>query len=172
MAQTWHFVSNRQLPFLNYLLPAVTILIAQLLEVLPGQLFSGVMPFLGPAVLFYWGLYRPRYMPVWETFLLGLISDILFSPILGLHGLIYLLVRQVAVAQRRYLSMRNFTILWVTFAVMMAGVFIMHSFYMTTIGFDHDPLVFTKLTQTCFAFPLVYYIIARFHHGLRYEGWL
>lgn len=172
MSEKWHFVPERQIPVLNYLLPSVTVLFAQLLEMLPGQPLAGVMPFMAVAVVFYWGLYRPHYIPLWQAFALGLVSDIFFSPVLGLHALIYMMVRQVGAAQRRYLSMRNFTILWTTFSVMMAGIFIIQSFYMTSIGFEHDPLVFTKLTQTCFAFPLVYYILARFHYYLLHEGWL
>lgn len=172
MNQRWHFVPERKIPFLNYLLPLFTLLLALSLELVPGQPMAGVMPFLGPAVLFYWGLYRPQDIPLWLAFLTGLVSDVFFSPVLGLHGLIYMLVRQVGVAQRRYLSMRNFVVLWTTFCALMAGIYIIQSFYMTAIGFAHDPLVFTKLTQTCFAFPLVYYMLARLHHFLRREGWL
>lgn len=172
MNKEWHFVRERQIPLLNYMLPAGTVLLAQIFELLPNHVLSGVMPFLGAGVVFYWSLFRPTYMPFWLAFLLGLISDVFFSPLLGLHALIYMLIRQVGVAQRRYLSMRNFTTLWMTFSLMMIGVFIIQSFYMTSVGFMHDPLVFTKLTQTCFSFPLVYYLLARVHYLLVYEGWL
>ena len=172
MSKKWHFVPQRKIPILNYVLPPATILLAQMLVIIPGHFLSGVMPLLGSCVLFYWALYRPRFVPPWQAFLLGLVSDVFFSPVLGLHALIYILVRQVGEGQRRYLAMRNFTILWVTFSVMIAGILMIKSFYMTSIGYPNDPLVIIKYAQTCLAFPLVYYVFARTHHFLIYEGWL
>ena len=172
MSKNWHFVSQKKIPILNYILPPVTILLAQIFELLPGKIFSGMMPLLGVCVVFYWSLYRPQFIPLWQTFFLGLLADVFLSSVLGLHALIYMFARQIGKGQRRYLSMRNFKILWGTFSVMIAGIVLIESFYMTTTGYAHDPLILIKVAQTCFAFPLVYYFLARVHKFLIYEGWL
>ena len=172
MAERWHFVSDYKLSFLNYLLPFLSISFVLFLEVIPNSFFSGIMPFMGPIVVFYWAFYEPRYFPKTVALLLGFFSDTVFSAFIGPHMVIYFIVRQVAVAQRRYLAMRKFVSLWLAFSVLMVGLFVMQAFYMHTLNFEHDPFVFTKLTQTIFAFPVVYYALAKVHYYLIYKGWL
>jgi len=168
----WHFTPDPRLPVLNFFLPTLTVLGLMMLEFTPSTPLSGIMPWLSMPAVFYWGLYRPQHLPVWLGFLLGLILDVLSGPVLGLYGVMYVLLRQVGKAQRRYLVMRNFIMLWLTFSALLGGLVLIHTFFMTTVGFNYDVLVPLKFVQTVAAFPFVYYILARGHHYLVYEGWI
>ena len=111
----WHFTPDPRLPFLNFVLPFLTVFLLMLLEFTPGTPLSGIMPWFAMPAVFYWGLYRPQHFPLWLAFLMGLVLDIISGPVLGLYAIMYVLIREVGKAQRRYLVMRNFIMLWLTY---------------------------------------------------------
>ncbi|MBA43432.1 MAG: rod shape-determining protein MreD [Magnetococcales bacterium] len=168
----WHFTPDPRLPFLNFVLPFLTVFLLMLLEFTPGTPLSGIMPWFAMPAVFYWGLYRPQHFPLWLAFLMGLVLDIISGPVLGLYAIMYVLIREVGKAQRRYLVMRNFIMLWLTFSGLLAGLLLIHTFFMTTVGFNYDSIVPLKFVQTVAVFPLLYYVLARGHHYLVYEGWI
>ncbi len=168
----WHFVPDSRLPSANAILPTLTILLAQLIELIPGTYLSGIMPWMTFSIIFYWGLYRSEYLPLWLCFSLGILADILTGAVLGLYGLMYVAIREVAKGQKRYLAMRNFPMMWIAFSSLIGGLVMIQTFILTSVGYIYDPFVLAKYVQTVFAFPIVYYVIARVHHHLVYEGWI
>ena len=168
----WHFTPDPRFPILNLFLPFITVFLLILLEFTPSTPVSGVMPWFAMPAVFYWGLYRPQHLPIWLAFTLGLILDLLSGPVLGLYALMYVMIRQVGMAQRRYIVMRNFIMLWLTFAALLTGLVAIHTFFMTTVGYSYDTLVPLKYVQTVAIFPVLYYLLARGHHYLVYEGWI
>lgn len=96
----------------------LTGLIAILLDASPG---GGLMvaPFLA-AVLFFWIIHRPEAAPLWVSFLLGLLLDVLAGGILGVNALA--LMGAQFLAGRWVSGHALFWMRWTIFAVYLALV--------------------------------------------------
>ena len=49
----WHFTPDPRLPFLNFVLPFLTVFLLMLLEFTPGTPLSGIMPWFAMPAVFY-----------------------------------------------------------------------------------------------------------------------
>lgn len=103
--------------------PAVTTLALILLSVVPLEIpyFTRITPLLALTAVYYWGVYRPTLMPVVLVFLLGLLQDLLGGGIIGLTALVFVVVRQLSVSQRRVLASNPFVVGWAGFALVAIG---------------------------------------------------
>jgi rod shape-determining protein MreD len=86
---------------------------------LPG--FAQVAPSWPMMGIFYWSIYRPDLMPVWGAFLIGILTDIVGGTPLGINALLFLLIREIVVGQRRFFITNAFPLAWATFAVIALG---------------------------------------------------
>jgi rod shape-determining protein MreD len=73
-------------------LPALTVLAASLMMMLPLPLAWPVMPHLPLLLVLLWATVQPRLLPAWLAFLLGLVQDALAGAPIGLHGTLFLLL--------------------------------------------------------------------------------
>lgn len=72
--------------------------------------------------LYYWSVYRPRFILPWLAFASGFLIDVLAGFPLGLNAFLYVAVQAVIISQRRLLTVQNFFIIWAGFAVVMVLV--------------------------------------------------
>lgn len=67
-------------------------------------------------ILFYWAIYRPTLLPPVLIFIVGMCTDIIGGLPLGLNSFILLIVRQLIVDQRVFLTGQPFTVIWLGFS--------------------------------------------------------
>ncbi len=101
---------------------AITLLLV-VASVLPTHTpsFGTVSPILSLMAVYYWSIFRPDLMPPFAVFGAGLVQDILFSTPLGAFAFIFLLVRMVVVAQRRFFIGNSFVVMWWGFMLVAVG---------------------------------------------------
>lgn len=107
------------------IVPFVLTLLLLLLSLLPFNIpaYAPVVPSLAMPAIYYWVVFRPDLMPLWATFLIGLVQDLLTGVPLG-TGIMMLLILHLAVmGQRRIFTNASFAMLWVIFALLAALVF-------------------------------------------------
>ena len=108
--------ARQMVPFLISLL---LVILTTLPTRLPG--FAQVAPSWPIMGVFYWSIYRPDLLPMWATFVIGLINDIVLGLPLGISALVFLLVRASVVSQRRFFLTNAFPMTWAAFAVIALG---------------------------------------------------
>lgn len=108
---------------LRSLLPAAVTLVAVLLAAVPFGVpfFAVVTPFLSLMAVYYWSIYRPDLLPPAAVFAIGILQDVLTGSPVGLLALVLLLVRALAVSQRRILRGQAFVVEWAGFLLVAAG---------------------------------------------------
>ena len=147
-------------------LPALAILAAIFLNQISFDLFylQMSMPLLAAGVIFYWGMYKPRLIPMWACFALGLVQDSFVGVPYGVHALGFILLRQLAVSQQRFLVGRSFDLVWVSYAMCLALWGVVEGFVMSVTGKPMDMWVVLRLVNTALIFPIAYTLMARLHH--------
>ena len=110
------FVARSLLPM------AITLLLA-VASGLPTHIPSlgAVSPLLSLMAVYYWSIFRPDLMPPFAVFGAGFFQDILFSTPLGAFAFIFLLVRVIVVAQRRFFIGNSFVVMWWGFMLVAVG---------------------------------------------------
>ena len=83
---------------------------------LPG--YSAVRPNFMLIPVFYWAVYKPENFSVIAAFTFGLMQDLLEETPLGVNTLVFTVFYILAESQRRFLSNKPFTSVWVGFAVL------------------------------------------------------
>ena len=86
---------------------------------IPG--FSRVAPLLPLMAVYHWAIFRPRLLPAYAVFLIGLFQDILTGAPIGMNAFVFLVVYGVVLTQKRFFLGKSFFILWLGFAVIAAG---------------------------------------------------
>ena len=105
------------------LLPMAIILLLIVASGLPTHTpsFGTVSPVLSLMAVYYWSIFRPDLMPPFAVFSAGFFQDILFSTPLGAFAFIFLLVRVIVVAQRRFFIGNSFVVMWWGFMLVAVG---------------------------------------------------
>ena len=95
---------------------------------MPLRLFEGFAPtpILPLAIVFFWSIYAPDFMPPPGVFLIGLSQDLLNGGPIGLWAMVYLVTQYVVLSQRAYFLGREPKVVWIGFgfAAAAAGVMI------------------------------------------------
>lgn len=99
--------------------PVATIFLTVLLGQLPFPLpfFADVSPSLALMAIYYWVAFRPDLTPRWAVFSVGLVQDALTGAPFGLYALVFLLVLEIVLNQRRFISGKPFWVFWSGFAL-------------------------------------------------------
>ncbi len=88
----------------------------------PGaSLFINLLPAIA---IYYWSLMRADFLFSSHVFLVGCLQDIISGAPIGLHAVIYLIVRMVAFNQYRIFLRRSFWLVWLAFSTLIAVLFI------------------------------------------------
>ena len=103
--------------------PLVLTLMLVILGMLPVHVegIGVVLPALSLMAVYYWSIFRPDLMPVAAVFAVGLFQDILSGIPLGVHALVFVLVRTAVMSKRRFFLGHSFVTIWWGFALLGAG---------------------------------------------------
>jgi rod shape-determining protein MreD len=135
--------------------------------------FARVVPALGMISIYHWAIHRPRLLPGWAVFVLGLVQDTLSGTALGLNVLLFLTVYGLVLYQQRFFIGRSFFILWMGFALVSSfaffeGWFLMSLFNLTVL--DPGSMV-AQYLLTFGVFPVVVWCFMRWQQVfLAYEA--
>lgn len=151
-------------------LPALSIFLAQAVSVMPWGFDGRFIPWLAAGLVFYWSLFRPQRMPLLLCFLLGIMEDSLRGQPLGLYAMFYLLIRQVADSQRRFLLHRPFNVAWLAFSLTIATLLVIEAFIMKRFLEGGGLLYALRFAVTALFFPFIYTAVAQLHMYLRQGG--
>ncbi len=108
-----------------------------LLSMLPlgvGKL-SAIFPMLEAICIFYWSLYRPRHMPYWFAFFIGLCWDAFYGWPLGITALGCVGLRFMVTFYREQLHTNQFTLYWRGVAISLA-LFAIYKWLALSIMYD------------------------------------
>ncbi len=81
----------------------------------PGA--SRVVPVLALMSIYHWGIFRPRLMPAYAVFLIGLFHDLIAGQPLGVNAVVFLTVFGIVAYQRQFFVGKSFGIYWIGFSV-------------------------------------------------------
>lgn len=71
--------------------------------------------------LYYLGVFKPGFFPVWLAFLLGFLIDLLVGRLLGLNAFLLVMLSLMIGRQQRYLRSQPFATQWAGFFVLCFG---------------------------------------------------
>ncbi len=120
--------------------------------------FYGATPLLSMVFLYWMMLHNEKFVPVFLVFVIGLISDILFSDILGGRATAYVLAFYYVSLRRVKLLQGDFMQIWLDFAVVVTGVIVFQLMIFSLLNFAIPavtPILF-QLGSTLILFPLGY----------------
>ena len=102
-------------------LPALALVLAVLLLLVPLRLFQGYVPtpLLPFIVIFLYALYDPDALPAPVIFAAGLLQDLLYGGPLGVWPSVYLLSLYLVTGQRTYFLGRAPDVVWLGFGVVL-----------------------------------------------------
>ncbi|MGF1476600.1 MAG: rod shape-determining protein MreD [Geminicoccaceae bacterium] len=155
---------------LRQVLPFLSALIAVLVDRLPVAETDGgtLFPWLTIAVLFFWSIYAADLIPVWATFLIGLLNDALAGLPLGFTALALVLGRELVIARHRYFHAKPFLVIWASFAVLVSAIeFLRAVTAMLWFGHLIDPMpVVFAAGLTVAAYPFVAWLLSYLHSAI------
>ncbi len=105
------------------LTPSMLTLLLVIISVVPVRIldFSTVVPLLPLMSVYHWAIFRPRLLPAYAVFLIGILQDILTGAPVGVNALVFLLVYGAVLSQKRFFTGKSFLILWLGFSLIAAG---------------------------------------------------
>ena len=151
------------------LTPSMLTLILVIIGVVPLRIleFSTVMPLLPLMAVYHWAVFRPRLLPAYAVFLIGILQDILTGAPIGVNALVFLLVYGAVLSQKRFFTGKSFLILWLGFSLIAAVASAMNwlavSLLSTTI-IEIRTAVFQYLLTVGF-FPAVAWVFMRWQRA-------
>ena len=136
--KTHHALLKRVAP----LLPALLTLALIFLSLLPRRFFvmAEVAPLLMLGSVYYWVMFRPKLMPIWAVFLLGLALDALTGPLLGLSSFLLMLLWLAIGTQRKTVTRQTFKTMWFAFALFSAGYVLLYWLLLSVSYYRELPL--------------------------------
>lgn len=149
------------------LTPFLLTLALVVLNILPLEIpgFSTIVPLLPLMAIYHWAVYRSELLPAYAVFIIGILHDIFSGTPIGLNTAVFLLVYGVVIWQHRFLFGKSFVIIWLGFAIVSAGAFvltwILYSLWNFTLV-DPSGAAFQYLL-TVGAFPGLAWMFMRWH---------
>ena len=141
------------------LTPSMLTLILVIISVVPIRIlnFSTVVPLLPLMSVYHWAIFRPRLLPAYAVFLIGILQDILTGSPIGVNSLVFLLVYGAVLSQKKFFSGKSFFILWLGFSLIAAGASGLNWLAVSILNVsvvEFHTAVFQYLLTLCF-FPAV-----------------
>ncbi len=156
------------------LTPSVFTLALVFLNVVPLHIpeLSRVTPLLPLMAIYHWAIFRPKLLPAYAVFLIGLFQDILTGTPIGVNALVFLIVYGVVLSQKRFFIGKSFLILWLGFSIIAAGASVISwaviSLFNVTIV-EPKTVIFQYLMTLGF-FPAVAWLFLRWQRAfLRFD---
>lgn len=148
-------------------LPFITALTASLLSVIqiPIPILGLIRPDLILILIYFWGIYRPQFLPIPLIFIAGLLIDILTSPFIGVNTILYITSFIIVKSQRRFLMAQSFTIQWLCFGLVCTLKTTLQWLLLSMISFMMFP-IFDSLILCVFSiilYPFFALILLKIH---------
>ncbi len=86
---------------------------------LRSDIGANARPLVGVMCVYFWAVYRPDLFNVWSVFILGVVSDILSVSPMGFYLFLYLVMFVLVTHLAKYITEKNFEILWVGLMLLM-----------------------------------------------------
>jgi|MDTC01.3.fsa_nt_gb rod shape-determining protein MreD len=151
------------------LTPSMLTLALVIINVVPLHIpgFSRVVPLLPLMAIYHWAVFRPRLLPAYAVFLIGLLQDILTGAPIGVNALVFLAVYGAVLSQKQFFIGKSFFILWLGFSLIAAGAAI---FYWLAISILNLTLVepktaFFQYLMTLGCFPVIAWVFMRWQRA-------
>lgn len=111
-------------------MPAIPVALLVLSMLLASQwplpFWGGAMPILPAyAMVYYWGLFRPRALPLWAIVLLALLHDVLYGLPLGVSLSQFVVILLVCGWLRRRVMLAHYLVMWLLLAPLMLALFLL-----------------------------------------------
>jgi rod shape-determining protein MreD len=156
------------------LTPSMFTLALVFINVVPFHIpeFSRVAPLLPLMAVYHWAIFRPKLLPAYAVFLIGLFQDVLTGTPIGVNALVFLIVYGVVLSQKRFFIGKSFLILWLGFSIIAAGASVISwaavsLFYVTLV---EPRTVFFQYLMTLGFFPAVAWLFLRWQRAfLRFD---
>jgi rod shape-determining protein MreD len=105
------------------LTPSILTLALVILNAVPLHLpgLARIAPLLPLMAIYHWAIFRPRLLPAWVVFLIGVLQDVLSGTPIGVNALVFLAVYGAVLSQKKFFTGKSFAILWLGFALIAAG---------------------------------------------------
>lgn len=124
------------------------------------------LPLLGPMTgrqaviligLYFFIIFRPRIMPYWLIFVIGLALDLISGGIVGLNALCFMLLAITLRGQRRFLLGQTWQVLWAGFCVATALIICFQSlaYGLISMQFFSVAPVALNIIISSFLYPLL-----------------
>ncbi len=125
-------------------------------------------PFFLLMAVYYWTIYRPSLMPVIYTFALGLVIDLLASPLVGLTSLILIGLQMLVLRSRLFLMGQPYMMVWLGFGVVALAYGFSFWLMMSLFSFSIAPMVPMLIAAflSTLLFPLASVILLAIHRIL------
>ena len=139
------------------IVPVLSTFLFVLVSVVPLQLpgLATVTPSFALMAVAHWATYRPDLLSQLSVFVLGVLLDLLSgTPYVGASAITLLVARTVVLVARKHVVGRDFTILWLGFLGLAAGIFIFDWALVSILSgrlIGSEPFLFDALlTVACF----------------------
>ena len=131
----------------------------------PG--LSRIAPMLPLMAIYHWAIFRPRLLPAWVVFLIGLLQDILGGTPVGVNALVFLAVYGAVLSQKRFFMGKSFAILWLGFALIAAGAMAISwaAVSLLSVGLVEPQTVIFQYLLTLGLFPAVAWLFVHWQRA-------
>ncbi len=141
------------------LTPLALGLFGAILLVTPLRLFQGIVPtpIFPLAVIFFWSIYGPKYLPAPATFVIGVTQDLLMGGPFGVWASVYLVAQFVAQTQRQYFYGRDQHVVWMGFCIATVAAGLLLWIEMSLISRAALPVLplFAQMGTTMLLYPML-----------------
>ncbi len=151
------------------LTPSVFTLALVILNVVPLHIpgFSNVAPLLPLMAVYHWAVFRPRLLPAYAVFMIGLLQDILTGAPIGVNALVFLVVYGAVLSQKRFFIGKSFFILWLGFSLIAAVAATINWLAVSILSATlvEPQTVFFQYLMTLGFFPAIAWIFLRWQRA-------
>jgi rod shape-determining protein MreD len=125
-------------------------------------------PFFLLMIIYYWSIYRPTVIPLFYTFILGLMLDVLTHLPIGLNALLLVAIETLILRSRIFLMGQSYIVVWLGFMVVALLYALGLWLGMTLASFQFPPAsaflsVILASILSGFLFPLASLIFQAIH---------
>lgn len=139
-------------------LPFIVAVVCTLLGALvwPLPYFGAVAPPLALMAVYFWSMHRPDLFRPGFAFIIGLLHDIVNFLPLGLSALLFVLVHQVVLRNRRYFIGHSFLMMWSGFILAIIGTMFLQWSLLSLFRWQMYPVlpILAQLMIAIALFPL------------------
>jgi rod shape-determining protein MreD len=156
------------------LTPSMFTLALVFINVIPLHIpeFSRVTPLLPLIAIYHWAIFRPKLLPAYAVFLIGLFQDILTGTPIGVNALVFLIVYGAVLSQKRFFIGKSFLILWLGFSVIAAGASVISwaTVSILNVALIEPKTVIFQYLMTLGFFPAIAWLFLRWQQAfLRFD---